>query len=626
MASDGAFVRSLEATFGQPSPESDSVADGASPADSLEPDFPADPARPSAEHPRLVDFSAWAEAPLEDAAQFVANPAREEQEKAWAAANVDARQMLAVREALGVYSKELNTAIVDFHRVRTFMAGCVSGNGQQPSAALPWWLVPDIASRILGFEGGRGHVALFVAGWRRAAPRRHGLTVCLRKRPLLAFELERGERDSVEVSSSSASLVCHDGRLTRSGRALTIAHKRFAVDHAWDAKAPTDRVYTDVVEPLARAALEGRGGTLLCMGQTGTGKTFTTCGVVDLLAKQLRGCEVEVECFEIYGKKCCDLLANRKEVHLLSDASDAVHVKGICTVTLPGAEGLQDLLQQALTLRASEETERNSASSRSHAIFRVRLTSGSGELRLVDLAGSERNYETTRMTAQQHRDSVEINASLSALKHCFWAHAASQRGEDVRMPFRQSRLTRVLKHCFTDLEHKTVVIATVSPAAGDVIHTVNTLNHATMLALELKELAMEATVDIPLHLGGQGIHKGVPVAEWSPEQVHAWLMEAESGRFSHLVVPPDLDGKRLMAEGPEGLNNLFERTLREGRGRGEGEAWNVGAARVGQTLGRELFAAARRVAMEQDKSRSEQAQFSWFGRRERAEADALRGR
>lgn len=53
---------------------------------------------------------------------------------------------------------------------------------------------------------------------------------------------------------------------------------------------------------------------------------------------------------------------------------------------------------------------------------------------------SERNYETTQMTAGQHRDSAEINKALMALKDCFRANA-----KGVRAPYRNSRLTQVPK-------------------------------------------------------------------------------------------------------------------------------------------------------------------------------------
>ena len=90
-------------------------------------------------------------------------------------------------------------------------------------------------------------------------------------------------------------------------------------------------------------------------------------------------------------------------------------------------EALLEVLQGALSLRQVEVTERNPVSSRSHAVCELRVlrrgggesagaAAGGGVLRFVDLAGSERNYETHAMTAQQHRDSADINTALMALK------------------------------------------------------------------------------------------------------------------------------------------------------------------------------------------------------------------
>jgi len=299
----------------------------------------------------------------------------------------------------------------------------------------------------------------------------------------------------------------------------------------------------------------------------------------------------------VYGDKCYDLLANRAEVHLRVDASGKVHVRDQKTLCLEKAEKLLEVLSSALSLRSSEETERNPVSSRSHAICVLRFCGG--ELRLVDLAGSERNYETTKMTAQQHRESAGINKSLMALKDCFRARAAEQRGEKVRQPFRASRLTQVLKECFVEDTHRTVVIATVSPTATDVIHTVNTLRHVTLLAKPLEEVASEVTVDLPLHLLGTELLK-VPVQDWTPDQVILWLSEAESGSFSHLVVPPGMDGKKLLELSPQRFAELFEGTLKVSRKDEEGQAWNV-QADMGRKVwvGKAVFQAIRRVVMMQ---------------------------
>jgi hypothetical protein len=143
---------------------------------------------------------------------------------------------------------------------------------------------------------------------------------------------------------------------------------------------------------------------------------------------------------------------------------------------------LMNRLQEALTLRSSEVTERNPVSSRSHAILTIKLLNvpegldlscagesvinPQGKLTLVDLAGSERNYETLRMTAAMHRESADINYALMALKDCFRAYNAQCSGSKTmqrsrsrcsssindlspaRAPYRASLLTRVLRECF----------------------------------------------------------------------------------------------------------------------------------------------------------------------------------
>ena len=170
--------------------------------------------------------------------------------------------------------------------------------------------------------------------------------------------------------------------------------------------------------------------------------------------------------------------------------------------------------------------------------------------------------QTVRMTAAQHRESADINFSLMALKDCFRAHAAGRRQASAaaaaapqppslrpngvpapvaakpardkappHIPYRRSRLTQVLRKCFTDPAHRTVVIATVSPAATDLQHTINTANHVCLMAEDLERLAWATTCDVSL----SSATFDVPVWKWTPEQVgpcapptHAPLAQARS--------------------------------------------------------------------------------------------------
>jgi kinesin family protein 2/24 len=56
-------------------------------------------------------------------------------------------------------------------------------------------------------------------------------------------------------------------------------------------------VYDEVVTPLVERVRSGYGTTVLCYGQTGTGKTYTLAGVAEALAQDLLGTDVEMDFF-----------------------------------------------------------------------------------------------------------------------------------------------------------------------------------------------------------------------------------------------------------------------------------------------------------------------------------------
>lgn len=537
----------------------------------------------------------WSRTDLSQASAHRSTEAQAAQEAAWVAGfNQDGRSNWSIREAVRLHAQRFVGSVRDFDTARLLARAAIS---QSPLAQLPTSSMALVADAALGI----GPVVNWVAAWPRHVPHGGAVRVAVRKRPLLPFEHERAEWDCVEADARRSSLLCHDGRLARNGKRLSMVHRRYMLDQVWDESTGNEQVSADAVLPLLRWARRSKSATLLCYGQTGTGKTHTLGGCLDLLTEELEksGEEAEAQFFEVRGKRLLDLLAGGEEVQLRADAEGLFHLRGAARIALRGAEATRQLLAEALALRASEETERNPLSSRSHAILVVWLQDG-GMLRFVDLAGSERNYETEKMTAAQHRESAEINSSLMALKDCFRAHAALHRGEKARPPYRASRLTQCLRDCFEDAEHRFTLIATVSPSSSDVIHTANTLNHAVMMVGALEAAKTDLQVNMPLGVG-QVAAGGVPIDEWGSAEVAEWAATVERGRFAQLVLPPDLDGRGLLALSAQGLAKMFERDLRQARAQGEGTSWNVSGYEEGQgsgvVLGKALFAAVRREAL-----------------------------
>lgn len=123
-------------------------------------------------------------------------------------------------------------------------------------------------------------------------------------------------------------------------------------------------------------------------------------------------------------------------------------------------------------------TAANEKSSRSHAIIQLSLKfpgqTEHGRFTFIDLAGSERGADRADVCKETRLEGAEINKSLLALKECI--RALDQ--DSSHLPFRQSKLTQVLKDSFIGGNCQTCMIATISPTATNFEHTLNTLRYA----------------------------------------------------------------------------------------------------------------------------------------------------
>ena len=120
-------------------------------------------------------------------------------------------------------------------------------------------------------------------------------------------------------------------------------------------------------------------------------------------------------------------------------------------VQVHSIQDVMSIIKIGNTLRQTAWTAQNDVSSRSHAVFSLSVvqcaTDGSdhtvtGRLNLIDLAGSER-LKKSGSEDLRLREAKSINSSLSALGKV--VIAISQ--DDTHVPFRDSKLTRVLKVC-----------------------------------------------------------------------------------------------------------------------------------------------------------------------------------
>ncbi|XP_034547184.1 uncharacterized protein LOC117818427 isoform X2 [Notolabrus celidotus] len=240
--------------------------------------------------------------------------------------------------------------------------------------------------------------------------------------------------------------------------------------------------------------LNGGKATCFAYGQTGSGKTHTMLGssprspglyalaVRDIFThlsstRMNTPLLVYVSFFEIYCGQLYDLLDHRKRLYAREDGQRMVHIAGLRDVRVDSVSSLLEVIAQGTEERTQGVSGVNPHSSRSHALLQLRLRDPNqqvaGRIWFVDLAGSERASDTKEPDRQSRMEGAEINQSLLALKECI----RSLDQEQLHTPFRQSKLTQVLKDSFVG-DSMTCMIANISPGHFATEHTLNTLRYA----------------------------------------------------------------------------------------------------------------------------------------------------
>lgn len=339
------------------------------------------------------------------------------------------------------------------------------------------------------------------------------LHVVCRVRPMSEHEKRSGTVPCVTASTerSEVSVV-----RTQPGSTTRQVKSNFNFDNVLTSFSTQSDVFAVTLKPLIREVLCGYEAAAFAYGQTGTGKTYTMEG--NLEAEEDMGLvprasaaliqaisvgsylssTITASCLEIYNEELTDLLIQQGQQQQkldLKETGRGVACIGLSEIPVSSADDVQELICLAQDRRRIAETRVNARSSRSHTLFTLRVcirqrvqggeVENIGKLHLVDLAGSECAKkaclnEVVRSgtfgggsTAEAERERRNINQSLLTLGRVI----AALRDESSRVPYRDSKLTRLLQDALGG-SCRTVMIATISPAQAAVDETISTLAYA----------------------------------------------------------------------------------------------------------------------------------------------------
>ncbi|RUS24860.1 P-loop containing nucleoside triphosphate hydrolase protein [Jimgerdemannia flammicorona] len=373
----------------------------------------------------------------------------------------------------------------DFAILRTKKSGDLSAEARRGAGPLL-----DAYGVPVANKGGVGTKSNLASGAMGLSDLNQKIRVCVRKRPLNRKELERNEID-VAPKTGLRSIVINEPKVKVDLTRYTEQHN-FTFDEVFDLDVTNEEVYQRTALPLVNYIFGGGKATCFAYGQTGSGKTFTMLdarhGLYVLAARDIFAMlgqpryshlSAWIGFYELYQGHLYDLLNDRKRLFAREDGKQNVVISGLKEYPINDVNNLMQVFEYGSSVRSTGSTGANADSSRSHAVLQVLLKPKKnrkqivGKLSFIDLAGSERGADRGESDQKTRMEGAEINKSLLALKECIRALDQAK----THTPFRQSKLTQVLKDSFVG-NSRTCMIATVSPNGSNSEHTLNTLRYA----------------------------------------------------------------------------------------------------------------------------------------------------
>ncbi|KAL0222378.1 hypothetical protein RCL1_002232 [Eukaryota sp. TZLM3-RCL] len=270
----------------------------------------------------------------------------------------------------------------------------------------------------------------------------------------------------------------------------------FQFTKVFNEQTQQDEIFEVIGRKMVSSLLDGYNATTFAYGQTSSGKTFTLTGPPDvsgdyesrgLIPRSLattfeelskrsdRQFIVSLSYLELYNEKCYDLLNSDRQterledlpkINILEDGSGNIVLPGLTKRVVSNLEEALDVLWEGDTVRVIAATPLNDASTRSHCIFTIHVSSKApdsalireSKLNLVDLAGSER-VGRSGVEGTLFKEATNINLSLFYLEQVIMA--LSDKNKRNHIPYRNSLLTSVLRDSLGG-NCRTTMIATLA--------------------------------------------------------------------------------------------------------------------------------------------------------------------
>ena len=313
------------------------------------------------------------------------------------------------------------------------------------------------------------------------------INVFCRFRPPNEEELSHSMNNSVILLNPKQLIITQEKNLE--------IKKDYTFDGLFEIDTPKETFYSRTTKPIIEKVLKGYNGSIICYGETGTGKTYTINEIIPQVITQIfeyinltdaenELFKVDISIIEIFKEQVNDLLdIENKNLNLVNNSKNQLIIDNLTHIGVSTANQLTEVINKGISKRKNNSQKMKEYNSKSHFIIILTLFHYSkinnclkiSKLFLVDLEGSERLSKSIALIPDEEplEEQKLINKSLIALS--IIVQNLSNKNDNINYaPYRDSKLTRIISdsfggNCFT------TIILTCSKHEYSTIETRNTL-------------------------------------------------------------------------------------------------------------------------------------------------------
>lgn len=332
------------------------------------------------------------------------------------------------------------------------------------------------------------------------------INVFCRFRPVNELELLYSKRDAIIIQSSKHLFL-------KSDNPSKISHE-FIFDEIFDSNVHKSSFYNKACRNIVKHSMQGFNGGIIFYGELCSGKTYIIKEIIPQIIRQIYEeigisdyeneiFKIEVGMFEIYKEQINDLIKiDNVNLNSTELKNKRVIINNLTYIEINNEEELNDIITQGLNNKGNKIKSHCIIEFRINRYYRDKNIMKCAKLYIAKLEGIENCSNDFEISEEQK----VINKSIDALKMVVKRlnDRNGQEEEEMHIPFRNSKLTRILSDCFGGNSF-TSFILTCSKSEYHINQTKNIL----MFGQNVRKIKNKPMINVEVNANKNPVMKGI---------------------------------------------------------------------------------------------------------------------